>query len=78
MGTTGGPVSMLNNNLLDNSDFITGAFPSEYGNSLAGVFDLHLRSGNNQHHEFLGQLGFNGVELLAEGPIFFATLNLVF
>lgn len=69
MGTTGGPVSMLNNNLLDNSDFITGAFPAEYGNSLAGVFDLHLRSGNNQHHEFLGQIGFNGVEFLAEGPI---------
>ena len=29
-GTTGGPVSMLNSNLLANSDFITGAFPSEY------------------------------------------------
>jgi hypothetical protein len=26
-GNTGGPVSMLNNTLLENSDFITGAFP---------------------------------------------------
>jgi len=68
-GTTGGPVSILNNNVLDNSDFMTGAFPAEYGNALAGVFDLKLRSGNNQKHEFLGQFGFNGIELMAEGPI---------
>lgn len=68
-GTTGGPVSVLNNNALDNSDFMTGAFPAEYGNALAGVFDLKLRSGNNQQHEFLGQIGFNGLEFMAEGPI---------
>jgi hypothetical protein len=54
---------------LDNSDFMTGAFPAEYGNALAGVFDLKMRSGNNQKHEFLGQFGFNGLEFMAEGPI---------
>ncbi len=68
-GTTGGPVSILNNNVLDNSDFMTGAFPAEYGNAIAGVFDLKLRSGNNQKHEFLTQFGFNGLEFMAEGPI---------
>ena len=68
MGSTGGPVSMLNNNLLANSDFYTGAFPAEYGNALAGAFDLRMRNGNNQQHEFMGQVGFNGFELGAEGP----------
>ena len=67
-GSTGGPVSMLNNNLLAKSDFITAAFPANYGNALAGVFDLKLRSGNNKKSEFLGQIGFNGFELGAEGP----------
>jgi hypothetical protein len=67
-GTTGGPVSMINNNLLTNSDFLTGAFPAEYGNALSGVFDLKMRNGNNEKHEFLGQCGFNGFELSAEGP----------
>ncbi|MCK5856129.1 MAG: TonB-dependent receptor [Bacteroidales bacterium] len=67
-GTTGGPVSMLNNNLLSNSDFFTGAFPAEYGNALSGVFDLQMRNGNNQEYEFVGQVGFNGFELGAEGP----------
>jgi hypothetical protein len=37
-GTTGGPVGMLNNNLLKNSDFFTGAFPAEYGNAMSGGF----------------------------------------
>lgn len=67
-GTTGGPVSMLNNNLLTNSDFFTGAFPAEYGNAMSGVFDLKMRSGNNQQREYLGQIGFNGFEFGAEGP----------
>ncbi len=67
--STGGPVSILNNNQLANSDFMTGAFPSEYGNALSGVFDLRMRNGNNEQHEFLGQIGFNGFELGAEGPV---------
>ena len=69
LGSSGGPVSMLNNNLLANSDFYTGAFPAEYGNALAGAFDLRMRNGNNQRHEFMGQVGFNGFELGAEGPL---------
>jgi hypothetical protein len=68
LGSTGGPISILNNNTLDNSDFMTGAFPADYGNATAGVFDLKMRTGNNEKNEFLGQVGFNGFELGAEGP----------
>jgi hypothetical protein len=68
LGTTGGPVSVLNNNLLAKSDFLTGAFPAEYANALGSVFDLRLRKGNDEKHEFLGQVGFNGVEVGVEGP----------
>ncbi|MBN2175498.1 MAG: TonB-dependent receptor, partial [Bacteroidales bacterium] len=67
--STGGPVSILNNNQLANSDFLTGAFPAEYGNAVSGVFDLKMRNGNDEKHEFLGQIGFNGFEMGAEGPI---------
>jgi len=69
-GSSGGPVSMLNNTLLTNSDFMTGAFPAEYGNAIASVFDLRMRNGNNQQHEHLFQVGFNGFELGTEGPVF--------
>ncbi len=68
-GNTGGPVSVLNNKVLGSSDFMTGAFPADYGNSIAGVFDLRMRNGNDQKHEFTGQFGFLGTEILAEGPI---------
>lgn len=69
LGATGGPVTMLNTNTLKNSDFITSAFPAQYGNAVAGVFDLRLRNGDNEKYEYLGQMGFNGFELGAEGPL---------
>ena len=68
-GTTGGSVTILNNKYLSNSDFYTGAFPAEFSNTTAGVFDLRMRNGNNEKHEFNGQLGFLGTELSAEGPL---------
>lgn len=68
LGTSGGPVSMLNTNLLAKSDFMSGAFPAEYANALGSVFDLRMRKGNDEKHEFLTQVGFNGVEVGAEGP----------
>ncbi|MFC5627163.1 TonB-dependent receptor [Algoriphagus winogradskyi] len=68
-GTSGGGVSILSSQLLANSDFLTGAFPAEYGNALSGVFDLSLRKGNNENQEFTLQAGFLGLDVAAEGPI---------
>jgi len=69
-GTTGGPVNALNTNLLRTSDFLTGAFPAEYGNANAAVFDVMFRNGNSDKFEFTGQLSaFSGLEFMAEGPI---------
>lgn len=68
-GSTGGAISILNNKVMANSDFYTGAFPAEYGNSLSGVFDLKLRNGNNEKHEYTAQVGLFGAELSGEGPL---------
>lgn len=68
-GSTGGPVSIINNKSLANSDFFMSAFPAEYGNSISGIFDLKMRNGNNKQHEFSGQFGFLGTEVLMEGPL---------
>jgi hypothetical protein len=68
-GTTGGPVNIINNKLLGNSDFMTGAFPADYGNGISGVFDLRLRNGNPEKHEFTAQVGILGLEATAEGPL---------
>lgn len=69
VGTTGGAVSALNTNLLKNSDFFTSAFPAEYGNATAGVFDLGFRNGNNTKRETTVQVGLiTGLEATTEGP----------
>lgn len=70
VGTTGGPVSAINTNVIKNSDFFTSAFPAEYGNANAGVFDLGFRSGNSEKYEHTLQLGaLTGLEAMTEGPI---------
>jgi len=69
VGTTGGAVSAINTNLLKNSDFFTSAFPAEYGNATAGVFDLGFRNGNNKKRETTLQVGvITGLEATTEGP----------
>jgi hypothetical protein len=70
LGTTGGAVSALNTNALKTSDFLTGAFPAEFGNALAAVFDINLRSGNSARYEETVQLNmFSGLEAMVEGPL---------
>ncbi|OEK04379.1 TonB-dependent receptor [Roseivirga misakiensis] len=70
LGTTGGPVNALNTNLLRTSDFLTGAFPAEYGNANAAVFDVNFRNGNTDKVEFTGQVSaFSGAEMMVEGPL---------
>lgn len=66
---SGGAFSLLNNNLLANSDFLTGAFPAEYGNRIGAVMDVKLRTGNNKKVENTFQLGLNGLEVVTEGPL---------
>ncbi len=68
IGSTGGTISILSAQLLANSDFLTGAFPAEYGNALSGVFDLSLRKGNNEKREYSFDAGLLGLGIAAEGP----------
>ncbi len=70
LGTTGGPVTILNTNAIKGADFLTGAFPAEFGNATAAVFDISLRSGNaNQHERTLQLNAFSGLEAMLEGPL---------
>jgi hypothetical protein len=64
---TGGSVSMLSANVLAKTDFFTSAFPAEYGNGIAGVFDLRFRKGNNQKRETTIDAGVLGVGVFTEG-----------
>ncbi len=67
-GGTGGPINALNSSMLGNSDFYTGAFAPQYGNALSGVFDINLRTGNNEKREYSLQASTLGLDVTAEGP----------
>jgi hypothetical protein len=68
-GASGGGVAMLSANMLGKTDFLSGAFPAEYGNALSGVMDLNFRKGNNEKHEITLQAGVLGAEAACEGPL---------
>ena len=68
IGSAGGGISILSAQLLNNSDFSTGAFAAEHGNALSGVFDLKLRRGNNEKREYTFQAGILGIDASTEGP----------
>ena len=67
-GGSGGGISILSSQILGSSDFYTGAFPAEYGNSLSGVFDIKFRKGNYQKREYSFQFGILGIQSSLEGP----------
>ena len=67
-GNPAGFVSILNSNMLSTSDFYIGAFPAEYNNAYSGVFDIRLRNGNSDKHEYAFKFGLMGTDITMEGP----------
>ena len=65
----GGLVTLFSNQVIGNSDFLTGAFPAEYGNALAAVFDVKMRTGNTSRYEHTAQAGILGLDFASEGPL---------
>ncbi len=64
----GGGITALSSQMLSNSDFYTGAFPSEFGNALSGVFDMRIRNGNSEKREHTFKAGLTGLDFATEGP----------
>jgi len=68
-GTSGGGLTVFSAQLLDRSDFSTGAFAAEYGNALSGVMDVYFRKGNMQDRQHRVRIGILGLDFSTEGPI---------
>ncbi len=67
-GTGANGISALNNNILATPNFYTGAFSAEYGDVLSGVYDVKLRTRNNESIEGILGVGPIGTDLTLEGP----------
>lgn len=66
---SGGGVNILSAQMLDNSTFLTGAFPATYGNATTGIFDMRLREGARDQTHITAQIGLIGIDAAIEGPI---------
>ena len=66
--SSGGAISILSIQVLNDSDFSTGAFAAEYGNASSAVFDMHFRKGNKNNREYTAKLGLFGLDFATEGP----------
>ncbi|MFR9651046.1 MAG: carboxypeptidase-like regulatory domain-containing protein [Rikenellaceae bacterium] len=68
-GASGGPVSILNADLIREVEFYSSAFPVQYGGALSSVLDIQLTDGNPDRATFKGTLGASEVSLSGSGHI---------
>lgn len=66
-GASGGPVSILNADLIREVQFYTGAFPADKGGALSSVMDIRLRDGNADDNSFKATLGTSEVSMSGSG-----------
>lgn len=76
-GASGGPVGLINADLIREVNFFTSAFPSNRGNALSSVMDISLRDGNPQKQSFKATVGASELSLAANGSIDDKTTYLV-
>jgi hypothetical protein len=69
VGSTGGVVTLLNNELIADATFLAGGYAAEYGDRLSSVLDIRLREGNRTRHAFEADVNFAGASIVGEGPL---------
>lgn len=68
-GASGGPVGIINADLVREVNFYTGAFPADKGNSLSSVLDFKLRDGDMERNSLKATLGASEVSLASNGHL---------
>ena len=68
-GASGGAVGILNADLIREVNYYSGAFPSNRGNALSGVFEFGQVDGNADKLNFKGSLGASEVSATLDGPL---------
>jgi outer membrane receptor protein involved in Fe transport len=68
-GSTGGPLSLINVDLVQDVALSTGGFGPKYGDRLSSVTNLTLRDGNREALSGEVNLSTTGFSLIGEGPL---------
>lgn len=68
-GATGGPVGLINADLIRNVDFYTSAFPANRGNALSSVIEFTQKKGNPSVLNTRATLGTSDAGITLDGPL---------
>ena len=68
-GATGGPVGIINADLIRKVDFYASAFPSNRGNALSSVIEFTQKTGNPDKLNGRATLGTSDAGITLDGPI---------
>jgi len=68
-GASGGPIGMINVDLINEVNFFTGGFSTMYGDKLSSVLELKFREGNRTFYNNQIDLNIMGFGLVSEGPL---------
>lgn len=68
-GASGGPVGLIDADLIRSVKFYSGAFPADKGNALSSVLDFSLRDGDMERNSLKATLGASEVSLSSSGHI---------
>lgn len=66
-GASGGPVGLVNADLVREIKFYTGAFPVNRGGAMSSVLDFRIREGNTEKQTFKTTLGASEISLSGSG-----------
>ncbi|MEY4866834.1 MAG: hypothetical protein RLY64_1088 [Bacteroidota bacterium] len=68
-GASGGPVGLINVDLIREVDFYSGAFPANRGNTLSSVLEFKQKEARDDKNAFRFAMGSSDFGLLSEGPL---------
>lgn len=68
-GASGGPVGIINADLLREVNYFSGAFPANRGNALSGVFEFYQVDGNSDRFQAQASVGASEISGTIDGPL---------
>ncbi|RPI05004.1 MAG: TonB-dependent receptor [Ignavibacteriae bacterium] len=62
-------IGVMNTELIDKMDLMTGGFPARYGDKMSSVLNIDYREGDKDRYTGRASLSLTDVDIVAEGPL---------
>lgn len=69
MGTSGGPIGIINSSFIRSLKFLSGGFNAEYGNAISSVVDIEYKKGDLEKRNYLFDISMAGAGLNLDGYV---------